>query len=69
MDQETMDQLVIVIDKGCDFYKEALKVPELASLFTSNNSMSYMISYCGLEDIAAQDRAFNEFTAKKKILQ
>ena len=71
MDQETMDQLTIVMDKACDFYKEALKVPELASLITytsnnsSNNSMSDMLSYCGLEDIAAQDRAFNEFTAKK----
>ena len=32
MDQETMDQLVIVMDKICDFYKEALKVPEFASL-------------------------------------
>ena len=67
MDQETLDQLAIVMEKACDFHKEALKVPELASLITSNNSMSsiFMISYCGLEDIAAEDRAFNEFTAKK----
>ena len=70
MDQETQDQLASVIEKGCDFYKEALKVPDLAFLITKYNSTVptssiFMISYCGLEDIAAEDRAFNEFTAKK----
>ena len=61
MDQEPMDQWNSLYEKGCDFFKESLKIPQLPAEI----EMLFVKFYCGLETEEAQDSALNVFIAKK----